>query len=196
MNNNQLLTSCFSLIKCWVTAGQQVCGECCSAPCLLPSFHRHWWNFFYFMDQRSSLRDGWKWAFSDIDQSKGVASARLAKLKMRVCFFLFLNKKFDNVLEIEALSLHRVCIGTMNKINPSFLLLELHQQLRRNGKWLCRWLSGSVPDKEEVWIKDDCSSFTLSPGEEEKKADFYFLACIVRRIWQCRHWLLFVTVCG
>lgn len=46
MNNNQLLTSCFSLIKCWVTAGQQVCGECCSAPCLLPSFHRHWWNFF------------------------------------------------------------------------------------------------------------------------------------------------------
>lgn len=107
-------------------------------------------------------------------QSKGVASARLAKLKMRVCFFLFLNKKFDNVLQIEALSLHRVCIGTMNKINPSFLLLELHQQLRRNGKWLCRWLSGSVPDKEEVWIKDDCSSFTLSPGEEKKKHIFIF----------------------
>lgn len=68
----------------------------------------------------------------------------------------------------------RVCIGTMNKINPSFLLLELHQQLRINGKWLCRWLTGSVPDKEEVWIKDDCSSFTLSPGEEEKKSRFLF----------------------
>lgn len=77
------------------------------------------------------------------------------------------------MLEIEALSLHRVCIGTMNKINPSFLLLELHQQLRRNGKWLCRWLSGSVPDKEEVWIKDDChhSHFRLV---KRKKSIFLF----------------------
>lgn len=31
-----------------------------------------------------------------------------------------------------------------------------------------------MPDKEEVWIKDDCSSFTLSPGEEEKKSRFLF----------------------
>lgn len=31
-----------------------------------------------------------------------------------------------------------------------------------------------MPDKEEVWIKDDCSSFTLSPGEEGKKSRFLF----------------------
>lgn len=156
-------------------------------------------ELFYFMDQRSSLRDGWKWAFSDIDHSK----ARVWHLHLSQsckCEFVFL------VLWIKSLimclkSKHCpssvcVCIGTMNKINPSFLLLELHQQLRINGKWLCRWLPGSVPDKEEVWIKDDCSSFTLSPGGEQKSRFFFFGAWIVRRIWQCRHWLLFVTVCG
>lgn len=175
MNNNQLLTSCFSLIKCWVTAGQQVCGECCSAPCLLPSFHRHWWNFFiswisdlhYMMDENEPF-------LTSIIAKQGCGICTSSKAENASFFFLFLNKKFDNVLEIEALSLHRVCIGTMNKINPSFPTAGASPAIEKKWEmivqvtvWICAWQRRGV-DKRWLLI---IHTFTWWRG---KKSRFLF----------------------